>query len=130
VSVDGLAVFLGEAAPGDETHHVRPVSHEDGSPLAVERAHDRFQRHVVNLLDGDDVLQAFGELKQRGLFLHASRERKFGLLAHADVMLDTHRVQEPAVSAAHARRRHLRPEEFPTALAETLLERIAVDFSG
>ena len=110
MAFDGLPVAVRQAPPSDEMHHVAVVEHKDGGALAGERRADGVQADVVNVWKRRGVLEPFGEPEQGRLLFAAARQRLFGCLAGADVMLNAHRVQEISRRIANARGRNLRPE--------------------
>jgi hypothetical protein len=110
MALDGLAVPVRQAPPSDETHHIAVVKQQNGSALAGKRGEDGVQAGLVNVGKRRGVLEPFGEPEQRRLLFAAARQRLFGFLAGADVMLNAHRVQEISRRIANARGRHLRPE--------------------
>ena len=110
MAFDGLPVPVRQTPPSDEAHHVAVVEQQNGGALAGECREDGVQAGVVNVWKRRGVLEPFGEPEQCRLLFAAARQRLFGFLAGADVMLNAHRVKEISRRIANARGRHLRPE--------------------
>ena len=122
MSLHGLPVCIGEAAPGDKPHHAALIKQENGRPLTIKRPIDGIERNVMRLLDRSDVLKPVGKLKKHRLFMHPPREGLLGQLAVGNVVLHADGVKKLSVVIADAGGTDFRPKVAAVAPVNAFLD--------
>jgi hypothetical protein len=129
VSFNGAPISVREAAPCNEAHHVVIVEQKNGRTLTTQRAYDRSERCIIDLLRRIGILQALRKGEQGGLFVLPTSEPLLGYLAVADVMLDAHGIQKMPPEVADAGRCYGGPEKIAVLAVNSLFDAVAFDLA-
>ena len=104
MAFNGLAIALREVMPADKAHHaggVEGVEHENRGAIAPHRAQNRFQRGVVDVVDGLRAEQLVGEAVERVLLARALVERVRGAFGLGNVTGDLRCAHDAAGAVAN-----------------------------
>src|SRR5260221_8360400 len=98
--------------------------------MAAQRPNDRVQSRLIQVIERPSALHPIGELIERCLFLHSTREGLLCALTITNVVLDANRVEETSLRIANALGSDRCPKIVAVPSADSLFNTVSVDLSG